>query len=119
MERGPLVYCAEWPDNAADVRTYLLNPRATFNVNDAELTTDQGNTYPICTLSTSDVQTLSYDSAGRLVVKDGKLTLIPYYAWDHRGQKGGMEVWLPVTVGASSATPRLFKEQGSNGFFNR
>ena len=119
VERGPLVYCAEWPDNAADVRTYLLNPRATFNVNDAELKTDQGNTYPICTLSTSDVQTLNYDSAGRLVVRDGKLTLIPYYAWDHRGQKGGMEVWLPVTVGAASATPRSFKEQGSNGFFNR
>jgi hypothetical protein len=119
VERGPLVYCAEWPDNAADVRTYLLNPRAKFNVNNAELKTDQGNTYPICTLTTNDVQTLSYDESGRLVVRDGKLTLIPYYAWDHRGQKGGMEVWLPVTVGAASATPRLFKEQGSNGFFNR
>ena len=119
VERGPLVYCAEWPDNAADVRTYLLNPRAKFTVADTELKTSEGNAYPICTLTTPDAQTLSYASDGRLVVKDAKLTLIPYYAWDHRGQKGGMEVWLPVTVGAASATPRLFKEQGDNGFFNR
>ena len=119
VERGPLVYCAEWPDNAADVRTYLLNRHASFRASAAELTTDRGNTYPICTLTTNDVQTLSYDGDGKLVVRDGKLTLIPYYAWDHRGQQGGMEVWLPVSVGAASATPRMFKEQGSNGFFNR
>ena len=27
------------------------------------------------------------------VIRDGDLTLIPYYAWDHRGP-GKMEVWL-------------------------
>lgn len=119
IERGPLVYCAEWPDNDADVRTYLLNPNATFKAADATLTTESSKSYPIVIVTTSDVQTLSYDAKHNLVVKNGKLTLIPYYAWDHRGQKGGMEVWLPVDVSAASATPRLAKSLGDNGFFNR
>ena len=119
IERGPLVYCAEWPDNEVDVRTFLINPNASFKTSDATLTTDAGKDYPIVKISTTDVQTLSYDSQHNLIVKNGKLTLIPYYAWDHRGQKGGMEVWIPVDVTAASATPRLAKSLGDNGFFNR
>lgn len=119
LERGPLVYCAEWPDNEADVRTYLLNPNANFSVSPFTLTTESGKQYPIVTVSTTDVQTLSYDSHHNLQVKGGKLTLIPYYAWDHRGQKGGMEVWIPIDVQAASAAPRLAKSLGDNGFFNR
>lgn len=45
---------------------------------------------------------MSYDATGRLAAKDVKLTLIPYYAWAHRGE-GRMEVWLPIEVGAASA----------------
>ena len=30
---------------------------------------------------------------GLRVIRDGDLTLIPYYAWNHRGP-GKMEVWL-------------------------
>ena len=119
VERGPLVYCAEWADNEADVRTYLLNPNASFSCSETTLTTESGNTYPIVTVSTTDAQTLSYDSSHRLTVSPARLTLIPYYAWDHRGQKGGMEVWLPIDVSASSATPRLSKPSTDNGFFNR
>lgn len=119
MERGPLVYCAEWADNQADVRTYLLNPSAKFQIKATTLKTEGGHNYPIVEVSTTDVQTLSYDAQHNLVVAKGKLTLIPYYAWDHRGQKGGMEVWLPVDVTAASATPRLTKSLGDNGFFNR
>ena len=119
VERGPLVYCAEWPDNEADVRTYLLNPNAQFTAQPAQLQTQSGNQYPIVNVSTSDVQVLSYDAQHNLVASRGRLTLIPYYAWDHRGQQGGMEVWLPVDVTAASATPRLSKSLGDNGFFNR
>lgn len=119
IERGPLVYCAEWCDNAADVRTYLLNPHTTFQPSVTTLTTQSGNTYPITTLVSDNVQTLSYDADGKLNVKDNKLTLIPYYAWDHRGQKGGMEVWLPIDVSASSATPRKSSVIEGNGFYNR
>lgn len=117
VERGPLVYCAEWPDNESDVRTYLLNPNASFTVTDTQLTTESGRTYPICTLTTNDAQVLSFDAQRKLQTHDARLTLIPYYAWDHRGQHGGMEVWLPIDIPAASATPRTSKAAADNGFF--
>ena len=70
VERGPLVYCAEWPDNAVDVLE--------------------------ATVSAEDVLTAEACPGllgGIHVIKDGDLTLIPYYAWCHRGQ-GHMEVWM-------------------------
>ena len=111
VECGPIVYCAEWPDNDFNVHNILLNQHPSFQVvNNPDLL------YGICEITT-DAQALSYDAAGRLVVKDVKLTLIPYYAWAHRGE-GDMEVWLPIEVGASSAQPQKVVEQEDNGFFN-
>lgn len=46
-------------------------------------------------------QALSYGRDGRLSAEDVTLTLIPYYAWAHRG-KGEMAVWLPQEVNAVS-----------------
>ena len=111
VERGPIVYCAEWPDNDFNVHNILLSQHPSFQVvNNPDLL------YGICEITT-DAQALSYDAAGRLIVKDVKLTLIPYYAWAHRGE-GDMEVWLPIEVGASSAQPQKVVEQEDNGFFN-
>ncbi len=67
---------------------------------------------------TTQAQTLSYGSDGKLKTTDKTLTLIPYYAWDHRGQNGGMDVWLPITVQAASATHTKTEKQADNGFFN-
>ncbi|MDR2131080.1 MAG: glycoside hydrolase family 127 protein [Odoribacteraceae bacterium] len=98
VERGPLVYCAEWPDNDFSVRGVLLSPRARFDVQFApELL--QG----VATLSTTDVQSLRFDDGGKLRPEDKTLTLIPYYAWAHRGA-GEMSVWLPVDVTATRPT---------------
>ena len=58
----------------------------------------------------------SYDKAGKLVTKDVELTLIPYYAWAHRGE-GDMEVWLPIDVSATSAQPQEAGQWEDNGFF--
>ena len=111
VERGPIVYCAEWPDNDFNVHNILLSQHPSFQVvNNPDLL------YGICEITT-DAQALSYDAAGRLIVKDVKLTLIPYYAWAHRGE-GDMEVWLPIEVGASSAQLQKVVEQEDNGFFN-
>lgn len=111
IERGPIVYCAEWPDNDFNVHNILLNQRPTFQVvNKPDLL------YGICELTT-EAQSLSYNAAGKLAVKDVTLTLIPYYAWAHRGE-GDMKVWLPIEVGASSAQPQKVEKQEDNGFFN-
>ncbi len=88
VERGPLVYCAEWPDNDFSVLSIVLNHKPTFTV---EHKSDL--LYGINEINTG-AQTFSYDDQGRIVVKDVKLTLIPYYAWAHRGS-GEMTVWLP------------------------
>lgn len=110
LERGPIVYCAEWPDNDFNIHTILMNQRPSIQVVDKPETL-----YGIRKLTT-DVQALSYDATGRLAVKDVKLTLIPYYAWAHRGE-GDMEVWLPIEVGAASAQPLKAEKQEDNGFF--
>ena len=70
VERGPLVYCAEWPDN-------------TNNVLEAKIEGEPGFTLGHKEIAGTDIVALTADS----------LTLIPYYAWAHRG-KGNMAVWL-------------------------
>ncbi len=111
VERGPLVYCAEWPDNDFNVHNILLNQHPSFQVVERP-----DLLYGIHEITT-DAQALSYDAAGKLAVRDVKLTLIPYYAWAHRGE-GDMEVWLPIEVCASSALPQKAEKQEDNGFFN-
>jgi uncharacterized protein len=93
VERGPLVYCAEWPDNQFDLRSVLVNRNPEFKVVSVpELL------YGINQIET-EAQVLTYDKGGRLITKDITLTLIPYYAWAHRGA-GSMMVWLPWDVSA-------------------
>ncbi|MBQ8866868.1 MAG: glycoside hydrolase family 127 protein [Bacteroidaceae bacterium] len=94
IERGPIVYCAEWPDNEFDIMTLLLNRTPQFE----EVRRDD-LLHGITQLKTQ-AQTLSYDQQGRLQAKDVTLTLIPYYAWAHRGS-GKMSVWLPAELSAA------------------
>ena len=109
VERGPLVYCAEWRDNAFDIMSVLLNREPKFSegklsyssfIADSlktklQLYRDQN----ITTLAT-DAQTLAYDNSGKLTTQNVKLELIPYFAWCHRGS-GNMKVWLPQDVKAT------------------
>ncbi len=114
VERGPIVYCAEWPDNDFDVSTVLLRRQPAF-----EVKTAPALAAPLdgITRLTTEAQALSYDGTGRLAVRDVELTLIPYYAWAHRGE-GGMAVWLPADVSAAQAQAAESEKQGDNGFFH-
>ncbi len=93
VERGPLVYCAERPDgydaaeNDFDITRLLMNQMPRFQLGSMTI----ANT-PVTTLIT-DAQLLDFDAQGRLSPTDVRLTLIPYYAWCHRGS-GKMRVWL-------------------------
>lgn len=111
IERGPLVYCAEWPDNDFPIHNILLNRHPAFRVDEKP-----GVLGGIRTISTP-VQVLSYDADGKLAVRDARLTLIPYYAWAHRGE-GDMDVWIPWEVGAASALPPEAQEERGNAFFH-
>lgn len=95
IERGPLVYCAEWPDNECDVLSVLLNQEPQYTMGEKEIC---GTTVQTIT---TDAQTLTFDERGRLNAKDERLVLIPYYAWAHRGN-GKMTVWIPIDLNATS-----------------
>ena len=94
VERGPLVYCAEWPDNDFSIQSVIMNKKPVFTV---EKKSDL--LYGIDMIQT-DAQALNYDDKGKLIAKDVKLNLIPYYAWAHRGS-GDMAVWLPIDLNAT------------------
>ena len=101
VERGPLVYCAEWPDNDYDIGSVLLNQKPQFVVKRHEiLSTTVGSQYEIAEIET-DAQLLNFDNGGRLAAKDVCLRMIPYYAWCHRGS-GRMMVWLPQQLRATT-----------------
>ncbi len=95
VERGPIVYCAEWPDNEFDVLSVMMPRKPVFRTAMRE-----DKLYGIQEISTT-AQQLTYDEAGFLNTKNVPLTLIPYYAWAHRGA-GNMTVWIPDEVTAVS-----------------
>lgn len=88
VERGPLVYCAEWVDNDFDVFHFVMDKAPKF-ADSYEKDVVKG----VVELSTEG-QVLGYSNDGKVVAKDATLKLIPYYAWNHRGP-GKMLVWLP------------------------
>ena len=101
IERGPIVYCAEWPDNDFDIMGALVNQSPKMTVEDGTLHAKDKKVadYYIKVIKT-DAQLLSFDKQGRLNTEDVKLSLIPYYAWCHRGS-GKMRVWLSQDLSSS------------------
>ena len=105
VERGPLVYCAEWADNDFDIKNVVINPEAKFTLGERDLSTfipeerkAQLSTWAsqhITTLST-EAQLVTSDAKGTPQYETVNLTLTPYYTWAHRG-RGDMKVWLPVS----------------------
>ncbi|HEY0865747.1 MAG TPA: glycoside hydrolase family 127 protein [Fimbriimonas sp.] len=97
LQRGPVVYCAEWPDNPGGIRNLLLPDEAVLN---ARFRPDllKGVTTLVGT-----AKALAYDPAGNVVEAGQPFTAIPYYAWANRG-RGEMMVWIPNTP--SSARPK-------------
>ena len=99
VERGPLLYCAEQPlspaannrgDNGlpADINSLIVYPTPTFTEGRTEIAGTN-----VMTLTTT-AQMLHSDAQGHIASIDTPLTLIPYYAWCHRGPSN-MRVWLP------------------------
>jgi len=88
LQRGPIVYCVEWPDHEGDKVHNLL-------LNDQQAVTHQERSDLLGGIVTLRARALAYsqDSRGKVIAKDAELTAIPYYAWSHRG-RGEMAVWL-------------------------
>ena len=99
VERGPLVYCAESADNnGMKTHQIYIKNNAVFNlIKDYKIrnTEADGKLFSVDALQTA-AQELSKNNEGNLTLKNFNLTLIPYYAWNHRGT-GCMDVWLKST----------------------
>jgi uncharacterized protein len=91
LQRGPLVYCAEWVDNFGMTSNLVLPPSATFK---SEFKPDLLN--GVMVVSTEAIA-VGVDNESQVSSKRQPFTAIPYYAWAHRG-KGEMAVWLPRRI---------------------
>jgi hypothetical protein len=89
LQRGPLVYAGEWPDNSGGrVRNLLLPDDAPLS---SAFRPDLLNGVQVVT---GRAVALSYDAEGKVTRREQDLTAIPYYAWANRGP-GEMVVWIP------------------------
>jgi len=100
LERGPIVYCAEWPDNDGHVLDLVVP-------DDAKMTSEhRKDLLGGVTVVRGKVVGVSYGEDGKtLTKKDRDLVAIPYYAWAHRGA-GKMAVWLARDVAAAQVATK-------------
>ena len=97
VERGPLVYAAEWPDNNGHVINLMLE-------DSTPLTSDVRPGLLGGVTVVTGTATAFREQRGAIVSSSVPLTLIPYYAWAHRG-KGQMAVWLAREPGKATPVP--------------
>ncbi|HYJ37093.1 MAG TPA: glycoside hydrolase family 127 protein, partial [Chitinophagaceae bacterium] len=92
LQRGPIIYCAEWIDNDGKASNIIVPGNAVLTT---EYKPDLLNGVMVIK---SDVPAIVVNKEGNMVsTVNRKLTAIPYYAWAHRG-KGEMMVWFPTKV---------------------
>ncbi len=105
VERGPILYCAEGVDNGGHVLDKVLAADAVFTSTTCNVL---GNVYPALTAPAVSL---------RRGLKTGvrkeatTLTLVPYFAWCHRGA-GEMQVFFPTEAKEENAV-RDFKTSAS------
>ena len=100
LQRGPVLYCLEGPDNKDSlVQNVLVSKDAAVQV-----------AYRPELLNGVTVLTMEGSSARRqlnseaLMKSEQKITAIPYYAWNNRGP-GEMIVWIPYEESAARPKP--------------
>ncbi|QEC67983.1 glycoside hydrolase family 127 protein [Panacibacter ginsenosidivorans] len=92
LQRGPVIYCAEWKDNEGRAANIVMPDAATFTT---EFKQDMLNGIQVIK---STVPAVIVDANGETVqTKQQPFVAIPYYAWANRG-KGEMMIWFPEKV---------------------
>ena len=91
LQRGPLIYCAEWVDNHGKTSNIMLPANTAFT---SEYRADllKG----IVVLKAEAPAVVIHQEDNISTVKQS-FTAIPYYSWANRG-KGEMMVWFPTEV---------------------
>jgi hypothetical protein len=93
IERGPLIYCLEQCDHGHSVDRYILSDDITLK---AKFAADLLGGLVVIE---GESDFAARDKAGKWELGKSKdmIRLIPYYAWNHRGN-GKMEVWIPRRI---------------------
>jgi hypothetical protein len=99
LQRGPIVYAAEWPDNPNKRVRNLVLPDA--NAMTSEFRPSLLNGVAVVK---GRALALAYDEKGAVTKTEQDLVAIPYATWANRGP-GEMIVWLPRTDAHARPTP--------------
>ena len=92
LQRGPIIYCAEWADNAGKASNIIVPSSAQFT------TEFQPNLLNGVVVVKSQVPVILINNEGNNISTTNRtMTAIPYYAWAHRG-KGEMQIWFPTKI---------------------
>lgn len=92
LQRGPIIYCAEWADNNGKTSNLIVPANTTFS---SEFKPDLLN--GVMELKAGVPAIVINDNGNSISTTKQTLTAIPYYAWAHRG-KGEMTVWFPTRI---------------------
>ncbi|HEX7844287.1 MAG TPA: beta-L-arabinofuranosidase domain-containing protein, partial [Chitinophagaceae bacterium] len=90
LQRGPLIYCAEWTDNNGRAANIILPASAVFT------TETSPSLLNGVVLIRSEANAVISNETEIKTVKQAFIA-IPYYAWANRG-KGEMMVWFPEKI---------------------
>jgi DUF1680 family protein len=88
LQRGPIIYCAEWKDNGGTVSNLVMPAKPVFKT--------QYDATMLNGIMKLKGEAFRDEKPGSL--KATSFTAIPYYAWANRG-KGEMQVWFPDSAG--------------------
>jgi DUF1680 family protein len=92
LQRGPIMYCAEWKDNNGKTSNIIVTKATTFT------TAYEPSLLNGVMVLKADVKTVNVNEAVQTITTENKtMTAIPYYSWANRG-KGEMTVWFPEQV---------------------
>lgn len=91
LQRGPIVFCAEWADNNGKAGNIIVPAGAAFST-EYKPTLLNG----VMTLKT-EVPVVSITGTESITTERKTVTMIPYYSWANRG-KGEMTIWFPSQI---------------------
>lgn len=92
LQRGPIMYCAEWKDNAGKTSNIILPTTSKFN---SVFNSTLLNGVMLLQSKSSQVEISANGASIKTITKP--FTAIPYYAWANRG-KGEMTIWIPEKI---------------------
>lgn len=98
LERGPVVYCAEWPDNGGHALNVVIPDRARLE------SQWRGDLLGGTQVVTGNVQAIARAGTGSPQVQPHDLVAIPYHRWANRGM-GEMAVWMAREPDAAWIVP--------------